>query len=219
MRTRAKCRTDDGRFSMMRASDYLNAATSEVETVAESYEKMFQAVEKLAHFFFNIIFMAIILPGLVVAIAVPIVILFIPLSVAVHSMRLAKQRELLAHRLLCQRHYVSYLADIVENSQVIRSLSAAKVRLGFEHDTAKFAGAHLDAVKFVVGTKERVEFVQGLFLTTMFFSTAIMVNTGMLTKGQAAGLIGAFLQGSNDVVSSCRHKGPPLQLTQRESDE
>jgi ABC-type bacteriocin/lantibiotic exporter with double-glycine peptidase domain len=185
---------------MMRASDYLNAATSEVETIAKSYEKMFQAVEKLAHFFFNLVLMAIILPGLVVCIAVPIIILFIPLSVAVHAARLSQQRQLLAHRLLCQRHYVSYLSDIVENSQVIRSLSAAKVRQGFEHDTGKFASAHLAAVSFVVGTKERVEFIQGILLTAMFLSTAVMVNTGMLSKGQAAGLIGAFLTGSNDVV-------------------
>jgi hypothetical protein len=38
---------DDGRVSMMRAADYLNAATSEVETVAECYETIFVAVEKL----------------------------------------------------------------------------------------------------------------------------------------------------------------------------
>ena len=39
MQTTRSARTDYGRFSMMSASDYLNAATSEVETVAESYEK------------------------------------------------------------------------------------------------------------------------------------------------------------------------------------
>ena len=188
----------------MRASDYLNAATSEVETIAESYEKMFQTVEKLAHFVFNVVLMAIILPGLVVCIAVPIVILFIPVSVAVHAGRAPQQRRLLSHRLLCQRHYVSHLADIVENRQVIRSLSAAKVRLGFEHDTGEFAAAHLAAVKYMVGTKERVEFIQGILLACIFFSTALMVNTGVLTKGQAAGLIGAFLTGSNDVVRGSR---------------
>ena len=32
--------TDDARFSLMRASDYLNAATSEVDTVAECYEQV-----------------------------------------------------------------------------------------------------------------------------------------------------------------------------------
>ena len=48
--------------SLMRAADYLNAATSEVETVSECYEHIFIAVEKFAHFCFNIILILCIVP-------------------------------------------------------------------------------------------------------------------------------------------------------------
>lgn len=49
-------------FSLMRAADYLNAATSEVEVVSECYEHIFIAVEKFAHFCFNIILILCIVP-------------------------------------------------------------------------------------------------------------------------------------------------------------
>ena len=50
---------DEGRLAMMRNADYLNAATSEVESVAACYENVFKAVERLAHFCLNVLLMVI----------------------------------------------------------------------------------------------------------------------------------------------------------------
>ena len=154
------------------------------------------SIEKGAHFVLNLIMITCVMP-----ISCVFVLSLIPISVGFHWLRSHRTRELLLARLSAQRAYVSTLADIAENSAVIRGLGGApRVRQAFAVDTRGFAEAHLAAVKFVVVTKERIELCQGLILAGIFFATGSLVNDGRISKGQAAGLIQAYLTGSADVV-------------------
>jgi hypothetical protein len=65
----------------------------------------------------------------------------------------------------------------------------------FSQDTENFADAHLDAIKYAVVTKERIELFQGLFVAAIFLCSAVLVNSGKMSKGQAAGLIQVVIVG------------------------
>ena len=101
---------------------------------------------------------------------------------------------------VCQ--YVSTMADIVENTHTLRATGYAgsAVLQMFGHDTQAFSAAHLKALLFTIVTKERVELVQGQMLAAMFFVSAFLVNSGMMTKGQAIGILQAFISGSKDIT-------------------
>ena len=75
----------------------LSFSYAQVETVAETYEQLFVAVEKLAHFCLNIILIIGIVP-----IATPVILTLIPLMLAFHYVRSGRMRDLLMFRLKCQ---------------------------------------------------------------------------------------------------------------------
>ena len=50
---------DDSRLAMMRNADYLNAATSEVESVAGAFEHIFKMIQTVAHFCLNLVLMIV----------------------------------------------------------------------------------------------------------------------------------------------------------------
>ena len=191
---------DDGRLAMMRHADYLNAATSEVESVASCYEMMFPAIERFFHFVLNIILMIIYIDIPAGApIATGFIIVLVPITIVTHWSRAHQTRLMLEKRIICERSYVSSLADIIENTQTFRGLGASNVRKAFGQDTDSFAKTHLSAVLFTVLTKERIEMAQGLILAFIFVWTAHNVNTGTMSKGAAVGLISAFLSGGDDI--------------------
>ena len=102
---------DDGRLSMMRHADYLNAATSEAEAVAACYENIFECIERITHFGFT-------LPLMIIYVDIPaqfpraslFVLSLIPLTFLVHLSRATETRILLEKRIRSERTYVSSLA-------------------------------------------------------------------------------------------------------------
>jgi ABC-type multidrug transport system fused ATPase/permease subunit len=182
---------------MMRHADYLNAATAEAEAVAACYENIFECIERVAHFFFNLVLMIVYVD---IPASFPRASLFvcslIPLTVLVHYSRATETRKLLEKRIRCERTYVSSLADILENTLTFRGLGATNVQKAFGHDTQAFSAAHLTAVKYTVVTKERIELLQGVILAIILAVTAYEVREGRLSTGGAVGLLNAFMTGT-----------------------
>mmetsp|Transcript_16698 Transcript_16698/g.26776 ORF Transcript_16698/g.26776 Transcript_16698/m.26776 type:complete len:651 (-) Transcript_16698:71-2023(-) len=186
---------DDGRLNMMRLADYLNAGTSEVEAASAIYENLFPAVERVAHFFFNV--------ALIVYLnwyATPLILVLMPITIVVQLARRSTTTHLLDMRQRAERQYVSALADIIENTHTFRSMPSSNILSIFGVDTESFSVAHLAAVQFTVVTKEKIDFIQGIMLAGIFFASAIYVNNGTLTKGGAVGIIQAFISGSKDII-------------------
>lgn len=75
----------------------LSRPHEQVETVAETYEQLYVAVEKFAHFILNIILIIGIVP-----IATPVILILIPLMLTFHYFRSGRMRDLLMLRLKCQ---------------------------------------------------------------------------------------------------------------------
>ena len=194
---------DDGRLGLMRAADYLNAATQEVEAAAACYEQVFPAIERFAHVVFELIkILYLFRNSYLLFVAFPLVLSIIPMTICIQWMRSARTRELLDTRQQHERQYVSTLSDIIENTHTFRSLPtiALTIRQQFAQDTQNFSRAHLEAVKFNVTTKENIELLQGFMLAGIFFTTCLMVNSGSMTQAQAVGIISAFIAGSADVI-------------------
>ena len=186
---------DDGRLGLMRAADYLNAGTSEVEAAGMIYDAVFPAVERLAHFFFNVLLIL-----WLSWMATPVILLLIPITVGVQLSRRHATTLVLDQRQRCERQYVASMSDIIENTHTFRSMPSSTIQDLFAVDTSGFGDAHLQAVQFTVVTKERIELIQGMILAAIFFASALMVNSGTLTKGEAVGIIQAFISGSKDIV-------------------
>jgi hypothetical protein len=163
---------DDGRLAMMRHADYLNAATSEVESVATCYEAIFPAIEKCFHFVLNLLLVIIYVDIPAGApIAVFLILSLLPITLVVHWKRAHTTRQMLEKRIICERTYVSSLADIIENTATFRGLGASNVRKAFANDTEAYAKTHLAAVLYTVLTKERIELAQASLPLPPFFSS------------------------------------------------
>ena len=196
---------DDARLSKHRAADYLNAGTSEVESSASIFEMIFPAIEKFSHFLFNLVFVIFLDPSLL-----PMFFLLIPITLMVQKSRGKQMSILLDKRQQTERQYVASLADIVENTHTFRSMPSSGIRQSFSQDTKNFASSHLTALKFSITTKERIEYVQGVMLSMIYFLNAVCVNwvieaddgsrTTYLSKGTAVGIITAFNTSSSDII-------------------
>ena len=187
---------DSARLSMMENSEFLAAATFQVENLGQIYERVFMSIERIAHFVLNVIMIACVIPE-----ATCVIFLLIPVTIGVHSSRSQGSRLLLNTRLEAQRKYLSSLATIVEHAAMIRGLGVSpSIQRDFAAKTQAFSTSHLAAVQYSIGTKERIELFQGLILAATLFGTGVLVNDEFMTAGHAAGLVLAFLKGSDDLV-------------------
>jgi len=186
---------DDVRLSKYRCADYLNAGTNEVEAAATIYEGIFPMIEKSAHYLLNFGLICYLMPR-----STPLFIVLIPITLAIQGWRGGELTRLLQDRQVAERQYVASFADIIENTQMFRSLTHNDAIQEFSKDTSQFAGCHLKAVKYTIVTKERVEFIQGCLLASFFFISTIVVNGNIVTKGTAVGVIQAFVTSSKDIL-------------------
>ena len=186
---------DAGRRSTMRAADYLNAATSEVETAAAVWEMAFPALECI----FRLVLRIALVFGLQPE-ATPCVVFFIVTAGLIHWWRATPLRELLQRRIQTERQYVSSFADLAENPTLMRGIGVTFIRTNFNNDSGAFAKAHLEAIKYTVVTKEMIELVQGAVLAACFVFMSWLVNMGISTPGQAAGIFASYLSASSDIV-------------------
>ena len=62
----------------------------------------------------------------------------------------------------------------------------------FSQDTENFADAHLDAIKYAVVTKERIELFQGLFVAAIFLCSAAPTAEEVKSSISAWGGRGSF---------------------------
>ena len=68
---------------------------------------------------------------------------------------------------------------------MFRSLPSSNIQLSFGVDTKAFGDAHLSAVQYTVTTKEYIDLINGMMLAVLFFLSAIFVNNGTLSTGEA----------------------------------
>jgi hypothetical protein len=186
---------DAGRRSTMRAADYLNAATSEVETAAAVWEMAFPALECV----FRLVLRIALIFGLQPE-ATPSVVFFVSAAGLIHWWRANPLRELLKYRIQTERQYVSSFADVAENPNLMRGVGITEIRSNFNKDSGAFAQAHYQALKYSVVTKEIVELAQGAILAACFIFMSWLVNIGLATPGQAAGIIASYLSASSDIA-------------------
>ena len=70
---------------------------------------------------------------------------------------------------------------------MFRSLPSSNIQQSFGVDTKAFGDAHLSAVQYTVTTKEYIDLINGMLLAVLFFLSAIFVNDGTLSTGEAVG--------------------------------
>ena len=101
---------------------------------------------------------------------------------------------------VCVLERLRLVADIIENAHLFRSMPRTNIREDYGKDTKGFASAHLDALKYSITTKERIELIQGVLLSLNFFISCLLVNTGNLSSARAVGVIQAFITSSGDII-------------------
>jgi len=191
---------DDGRLSLMRAADYLNSGTNEVEQGVGCYVSMMLAVEKVSQLLFTIVMVACSFPR-----AIPLVLALIPVVVAVQVKRAPQLQALLKKRNQCERQYVTTLADIVENTQTVRSLPnfAMRLRQEFIMETKELSDAHLKAVQFNARTNQVAELGNKLIIVACLYASCFIVNSGSFetaTPGTATIVIGLLFAATKDLT-------------------
>jgi len=189
-------------MSLMRAADYLNAGTNEVEACVDTFKELFPAIERLSHFLLSTLVIIVRFP-----IAAPLIFVLMPISFFIQRLRAPHMRGLLERKQLHERQFVSHLADVIENTNTFRSLpgAALRARCSFGVDTAAYAKITLEAVTYNVVTKETVEMVQGIILVGCLLISPFLVNStnkiyANATPGNAVFVIGSFLSGSKDLI-------------------
>ena len=197
--------SDDGRMSLMRTADYLNACINEVQAAAEIYELVFPALERVADFVLSTVIVIILFP-----VAAPVIFVLLPITVLVQRYRAPYMRVLLEQKQLYERRCTSIIADIIENAHSFRSLPGAgfRVRQELNETTEIFASLTLEAAQYNVTTKERIEMVQGLVLSIVLMSSSWIVNNqwdfgGLIspaTAGTALVVVTAFISSSEDLI-------------------
>ena len=189
-------------MSLMRAADYLNAGTNEVEACVDTFRELFPAIERLSHFLLSTLVILVKFP-----LAAPLIFVLLPISFLIQRLRAPHMRGLLERKQQHEREFVSHLADVIENTNTFRSLpgAALRARLNFGVDTTAYATITLEAVTYNVVTKEAVEMVQGIILVGCLLLSSFMVNStnkvyDNATPGNAVFVIGSFLSGSKDLI-------------------
>ena len=104
------------------------------------YDAVFPAVERLAHFFFNVLLIL-----WLSWMATPVILLLIPITVGVQLSRRHATTLVLDQRQRCERQYVASMSDIIENTHTFRSMPSSTIQDLFAVDTSGFGDAHLQA--------------------------------------------------------------------------